>query len=74
MNFLSSILEETYQYYDILKSHTTPYHPAWNAIVERFNRTLQHLIRTEDRLAKSHELINFYNVTQHETTGFSPYF
>ena len=44
-NFLSSIVEETCQYYGITKYRTTPYHPSGNGIVERFNRTLHNLIR-----------------------------
>ena len=78
-NFLSSIVEETCQYYGIMKSRTTPYHPAGNRIFERFNRTLHNLIRILEEEQKTEwpkhmsELIFSYNVTPHETTGFSPY-
>ena len=79
-NFLSSIVEETFQYYGIMKSSNTPYHPAGNGNVERFNRTLHNLIRILEEEQKTEwpkhmiELLCYYNVTQHETTGFSPYF
>ena len=64
----------------IEKSRNTPYHPMGNDQCERFNRTLLEMLGT---LETDHKvdwktyvapLVHMYNSTQHDTTGFSPYF
>uniref|UniRef100_A0A8C5HQZ8 Gypsy retrotransposon integrase-like protein 1 n=1 Tax=Gouania willdenowi TaxID=441366 RepID=A0A8C5HQZ8_GOUWI len=64
----------------VRKTHTTPYHPKSDGMVERFNRTLI------DQLAKTllscegewdcflSEVAFAYNTSVHSSTGFTPYF
>ena len=44
--FESSLLKELCQMWNVHKSHTTPYHPQANGIVERNNRGLGDSLRT----------------------------
>jgi len=77
-NFESHILSELCKAFGVEKSHTTPYHPMGDGLVERINRSLLNLLRTlmekrsnwEDHL----QLLLFaYRTTQHSTTKMSPY-
>lgn len=79
-NFESKLIKELLTMAGVDKSHTTPYHPMGNGIAERFNRTLGSMIRTLPPKVKSkwpqmlQQLTFCYNCTEHETTGFAPFF
>ena len=62
----------------MLKSHTTPYHPMGDGLVERMNHSLLNLLRTlvekEDDWEEHVQLLLFvYRTTKHSTTKLSPY-
>ena len=42
----STILRQTLEAFGTKKTHTTPYHPQGDGMVERFNRSLLQLLRT----------------------------
>jgi len=46
MNFESHILRDLCLAFGVKKSHTTPYHPMGDGLVERMNRSLLTLLRT----------------------------
>ena len=78
--FESELLKEICKIFRIKKTRTTPYHPQCDGQVERFNRTLLHMLSTtikehpfdwEDQLPK---VCMAYNTSVHSSTGFSPYF
>ena len=62
----------------MLKSHTTPYHPMEDGLVERMNRSLLNLQRTlvekeNDWEEHVQRLLFVYRTTKHSTTKLSPY-
>lgn len=79
-NFESKLIKELLEIAGVQKSHTTPYHPMGNGVTERFNRTLGRMIRTLPPQPKAkwpqmlQQLTFCYNCTEHETTGFAPFY
>lgn len=79
-NFESKVVKELCKLTGITRTHTSPYHPQGNGTTERFNRTLMNLLGTldPDKKPRWHEyvdaLTHAYNCTQHDSTGFSPYY
>ena len=77
-NFESRILGDLCKAFGVTKSHTTPYHPMGNGLVERMNRSLLTLLRTYvdregDWETHLQLLLFIYRTTKHATTGLSPY-
>uniref|UniRef100_A0AAQ4QQ76 Integrase catalytic domain-containing protein n=1 Tax=Gasterosteus aculeatus aculeatus TaxID=481459 RepID=A0AAQ4QQ76_GASAC len=79
-NFESSLIQQLCGLYGVVKTRTTPYHPAGNGQCERFNRTLHNLLRTlpvsrkRDWNACLPQVLYCYNTTPHQATGESPFF
>ena len=79
-NFVSSLIKELCMLLCINQSKTTSYHPAGNGQTERMNRTLLSLLRSLSEEKKSkwplylNELIHAYNILEHSSTGYSPFF
>ena len=78
--FESKLLQEICKIFHIKKTRTTPYHPQCDGQVERFNRTLLHMLSTtlkdypcdwEERLPK---VCMAYNTSVHASTGYSPFY
>ena len=77
-NFESRIIADLCKAFGVKKSHTTPYHPMGDGLVERMNRSLLTLIRThverDDQWEEHLQLLLFmYRTSKHTTTGLSPY-
>ncbi len=77
-NFESQLFGELCRLLQISKTRTTPYRPQSDGLVERFNRTLQQMLKTlvnNDRNDWD-DLLPFvlmaYRATPHESTGCSP--
>ena len=79
-NFESKVIEELCRMTGITKSRTTSYHPQGNGMCERFNRTLLNMLGTLEPEQKKNwkayvgPLVHANNCTQHDSTGFSPYY
>ncbi|MEW8338814.1 MAG: integrase core domain-containing protein [Candidatus Thiodiazotropha taylori] len=64
----------------VQKSRTTPYHAMGNGMTERFNRTLLNMLGTlkdhqkQDWKSYVAPLVQSYNATRHDNTGYSPFF
>ena len=77
-NFESQILGDLCKAFQVTKSHTTPYHPMGDGLVERMNRSLLNLFRTFVQNEGDWEqhlrlLLYIYRTTKHSSTGLSPY-
>ena len=78
--FESDLIKEICNILKIEKSRTTPYHPQCDGLVERFNRTLKHMLATtlrdhpfdwEDRLRK---VCMACNTSEQSSTGYTPFY
>ena len=78
--FESELLKEICSLLQIKKTHTTPYRPQGNGMVERFNRTLLDMLATTvndhpaDWEVYIRKLCFAYNTSIHSSTGYSPFF
>ena len=77
-NFQSELFHDICKLLEVTQTRTTPYHPASNGQVERFNRTLLQMIRCYIDQGQRHWdkhiplLMAAYRSTPHQTTGLTP--
>ena len=78
--FESQLIKDISGLLGIKKTHTTPYHPQSDGLVERLNRTILSMLATtikdhgkewKDHLAK---FCFAYNTSIHKSTGFTPFY
>jgi len=77
-NFESTIFTQVLQVFGVRKSHTTPYHPQGDGMMERFNRTLLQLLwayvtSNSDWEVYLPHVLYAYRTSCHTTTEASPY-
>ena len=78
--FESQLLKEVCTLLQIKKTHTTPFRPQGNGMVERFNRTLLDMLaiavgdHPSDWEIHICKLCFAYNTSTHSSTGYSPFF
>jgi len=77
-NFESHILTDLCKAFDVVKSHTTPYHPMGDGLVERMNRSLLNFLRAFIEKEVNWEqhlqfLLYNYRTTKHSSTGLCPF-
>ena len=76
--FESNLFQALCRILEISKTRTTPYHPASNGQVERYNRVILQMIRChiEERIdtwdKNLHLLTMALHATEHRQTGFTP--
>ena len=77
-NFESTILKHMCEAFGISKTHTTPYHPQGDGIVEQANRSILNLLRSFS--SKEYEwekwlpmLLFAYHTARHKSTPFPPF-
>jgi hypothetical protein len=78
-NFQSALLYWLWELLDVFQLRTTPYHPECDGQTERFNRTLEGMLRAfvsehHDDWDEFLELLAFaYKTAIHKTTGVTPF-
>ena len=77
--FESKLIKEICTLLHINKTHTTPYYPQSDGLVERLNRTIQAMLATEiDEKEEWEECLPkvclAYNTSEHSAAGFSPFY
>ena len=78
-NFMSELVTQVCEIYDIEKTRTTPYHPQGDGQVERYNKTMMNIVYSMvEKNDEWDEVLPFaqsaYNGTVHEVTSFTPNF
>ena len=79
IQFVSKCMEEVSRLLSIKRLTTTPYHPICNGLVERFNGTLEKMLRRlcNEQPSQWHRFVNpllfAYREAPQEATGFSPF-
>ena len=79
-NFESKVIKELCRLANTQKSRTSPYHPMGNGSAERFNQTLLKMLGTLENSQKSDwktyvaPLVQAYNGTRSDATGYSPHY
>ena len=77
--FEAQLFKELLALLDVAKSRTTPYHPQADGLTERFNRTLECILRCfiEENLPDWDEYLDqlaiAYNTAVHATTRLTPF-
>ena len=77
--FESELVSEICKLLGIAKTHTTPYHPQSDGLIERFNRTLLSMLATTaaerpfDWEEYLRPLCMAYNTSVQATTGYTPF-
>ena len=78
--FESDLIKHICKILNVQKTRTSPYHPQCDGLVERFNRTLLHMLATttrehpfdwEDQIRK---VCMAYNTSVQASTGYTPFF
>ena len=76
----SLLMQEVSRILQIHKTHTTPYHPQSDRLVEQFNRTLNDMLATrvhehpKEWECQLRKVCMAYNTSVHSSTGFTPFF
>lgn len=77
-NFESALFSQLCTTFQAEKTRTTPYYPAGDGQVERFNQTMMHMLHAltcvemDDWDLQLDYACQAYNGTKHSTTGFEP--
>ena len=77
-NFESELFRRVCSLFEVTKTRMTPYHPASNGLVERFNRTLLQMLRSYVQLDQRDWDVHLplltaaYRATTHASTGLTP--
>ena len=80
VEFCNELFKKVTELYSVKHRRTTAYHPRTNGLTERFNKTLADMM--SHYVNESHTdwdrflpfLVQAYNTSTHETTGYSPFF